>query len=488
MTDSAETGNSSGLLQRYALTYSTSKKLRLAAGTSLAVATVLVIPDAISMLPNAVTPGPFLIRLAGLWLSVVVQWFLSFLGIINFAGFINRGIIVDNNGIQLNRFTKRIAWDQIKAISSEGRPFFSKLIGSSITEHRVHLFVDGKPRGDDSGNDDGRLKRWLNLLSKGFGKELGLSTKQIDSFLFENDEFRALIHLVCRKGFDVVPDSLSVVVMERIGTTNGADGTTDGAERNNKQRGRKANSKHKTISTERQLRKCYNGVARKQKLITIYVSLMLILFLGRNCIRNYTFNEAAVAFNKQDYITAKHYCELALKVDPTFAFAWDRMARAEFRMSQLVSAEQHWKQALKMKPDLVSAKVGLSNICMHRKEYDAAGKLLQTALRLEEASVPAILNMIELSTLTNKNHDALGYCDLALKLAPSDTRVRLVAAQTYMRNGNVQRAVALIKRVEAEDKDAQSTALFKIVSDQLTAVVMAGALNGPQSSTEVDYK
>lgn len=464
MTDSAETGKQAGLLQRYALTYSTSKKLRLAAGTSLAVATVLVIPDAISMLPNAVTPGAFLIRLAGLWLSVVVQWFLSFLGILSFAGFLNRGIIIDNDGIQLSRFSKRITWDRIKAVSSEGRPFFSKLIGSATIEHRVHLFIDGKPSSNpdlDCGKKNGRAKKWLKKLSKGFGKELGLATKQIDSFLFDKDEFQALIDLICRKSFDLVPDSLSVVVMERCGTTD------------------------VPLSTERQLRKAYSGVARKQKLITAYVSLMLIAFLGRNCIRNYTFNEAAVAFNKQDYISAKHYCELALKVDPTFAFAWDRMARAEFRMNDLILAEQHWKHALKMKPDLVSAKVGLSNICMHRKEYDAARKLLQTALRLEEASVPAMLNMVELSNLTNKPRDAVSYCDLALKLAPQDTRVRLVAAQTYMQNGNVERAAALVKRVEADDKDAQSTALFKIVSEQLATVVMAGAMSAPQPSSEV---
>lgn len=488
MTDSAETGFQAGLLQRYALTYSTRKKLRLAAGTSLAVATVLVIPDAISMLPNAATPGPFLVRLTGLWLSVVLQWFLSFLGIITFAGFLNRGIVVDSDGIQLNRFSKRIDWHKIKAVSSEGRPFFSKLIGSPLIEHRVHLFIDGKPSRsipsgdtcDNNGKSNPGAKEWLKKLSKRFEKEPRLATKQIDSFLFENDEFHALVQLICQKSFDVLPDSLSVVVMERVGSIENGAGNIGSAQL--------GPTKVESPSTERQLRKCYNGIARKQRLITAYVSIMLMAFLGRNCIRNYTFNEAAVAFNKQDYAAAKHYCELALRFDPTFPFAWDRLARAEFRSNELAAAEQHWKHALKMKPDLVSAKVGLSNICMRRKEYDAARKLLQTALRLEEASVPAILNMVELCTLTNKHTDAVSYCDLALKLAPGDTKVRLVAAQTYMRNGRVEQAAALVKKVKSDDKDAQSTELFKIVSDQLASLVVVGAMNGPQSGREVEYK
>jgi Flp pilus assembly protein TadD len=164
---------------------------------------------------------------------------------------------------------------------------------------------------------------------------------------------------------------------------------------------------------------------------------------------------------------------LALKVDPTFAFAWDRMARAEFRMNDLILAEQHWKHSLKMKPDLVSAKVGLSNICMQRKQYENARKLLQTALRLEEANIPAHLNMVELNVLTGNIKEAVSCSDLTLRLAPRDTRVRLVAAQTYMLSGDVERAANLIKLVEKDDESARDTEFFKLVSGQLASLLMA---------------
>ncbi|MBX9692405.1 MAG: hypothetical protein K2Z81_08480, partial [Cyanobacteria bacterium] len=394
---------------RYSVRPDLRSKLRVSVATGIAIATVLVIPDAISLLPNAISPLSITVRTFGLWLSVLVQWFLCFLGILSFFGFLNRGIIVDDEGIQLSRFSKRIAWKKIRAVSSDTRPFFSKLLRSKTPATRIHLFVDHKN---------------------------GLAAKQIDSFLYSSEEFRDLLNLICRRSAGVVPDSTSVLVGD-------------------------------FSLVNEQLSKLYGGVGRKQKLMTVYVTIMLVLFLGRNSTRNFLYNEAGGLFNKQDYVAAKQYCELALKIDSTFPYAWDRLARAEYRLKELDSAQIHWNKALKMKPDLVPAKVGLSSICMQRRQYDEARAFLLTALRLEEANIPALINLIELNSRTGKTSEALKYSDLVVQLAPRNITVRLLAAQTCLRAGQFEKALDMVKQIEKTDNSANSNLLFKMVAGEI---------------------
>ncbi len=384
-------------------------KLRVALATGVAIATVLAIPDAISILPNAASPLSFVIRVAGLWLSVLVQWFICFLGILNLCAFISRGIVVDAEGIQLSRFSKPIPWTKIRAVSSDTRPFFSKLLRSKTPATRIHLFVDQKK---------------------------GLGARQIDSFLYSPAEFRLLFETICQNSIGLVPDSNSVVIGD-IG---------------------------KVSET---LCKSYASVGRKQRLMTVYVTIMLALFLGRNSTRNFLYNEAGGSFNKQDYVAAKRLCELALKIDSTFPYAWDRLARSEYRLKELAPAEAHWKRALKMKPDLVPAKVGLSSICMQRRQYDTAREYLLTAMRLEEANIPALVNLIELNARTGRMNEALKNTDLIVQLAPRDSTVRLLAAQTYLRAGRFTQALAMVGEVEKSNKSAGSMLLFKMVAGEI---------------------
>lgn len=406
-----DSGNLDSLLDRaYVLKFNIHAMTRLALGTAILVSTVLLIPDTIAILPSTHDPLALVIRSSGLWLTVFIQWTLAFLGILSFAGIVNRGIIVDKNGICLSRFSKKIEWQNIVGVSGESRPLISRLMLLKNPAVRLQLYVQNK-------ND--------------------IKVRTIDSLFFSQQEFTSLLNLIGFSSFGFAPDVPQVVVA-------------------------------KTVARE-PIKKAYKRSENKGKLITAYIAIMLIAFTGRGAARNYFYNQAGQFVNKADYKTGKHYCELSLMIDGTYPYALDRLARCEFRLGESADAEQHWTKALRMKPDMVSAKVGLSNVMMKRKDFDGARKLLTNAVRLEPRDIPVHLNLGYLNMQTGKNSDGIRNFETAIQLAPGNATVRLLAAQAYLSIGNIDRAASLFNAIRPAEVEKHNQSVYDEVQKNLIA-------------------
>jgi tetratricopeptide (TPR) repeat protein len=383
--------------------------VRLSLGTALMVATVLTIPDTIAIIPSTHDATALLIRVAGLWLTVFIQWSLAFLGILHVAALVNRGVVVSPQGISLSRLSKPIEWSSIAGVGGESRPFISKLMFLKQPAMRLQIYVQNK-------------------------KEI--KVKNIDSLFFSQEEFASLTYALCQSSFGFAPDAAQVVIANQ---------------------------------EEEKIKAAYRKSNTKSKLITAYIAIMLIAFTGRGAARNYFYNQAGQFVNQANYETGKRFCELSLSIDGTYPYALDRLARCEFRLKDSVNAEKHWEKALRMKPDLVSAKVGLSNIHIQRKEFDEAKKLLVNALRLEPRDIPVLLNLGYLNMQSGNAVEGLKYFERALALAPESSTVRLLAAQAYFTAGSPNKAQDLLTGLTLNDIENHNKHIFTKLKADLVA-------------------
>jgi len=402
--------------QKYVLTFDLGALVRLSLGTALLVSTVLLIPDTIAILPSTHDFLALVIRASGLWLTVFIQWSLAFLGILHVAGMINRGISLEPDGIKLSRFSKRVDWSDIAGVGGDARPLISKLMFLKRPATRLQLYV----------RERGKVK-----------------TRQVDSLCFAPDQFDALVNIICKSSFGFAPNAPQVVIANEV--------------------------------AEEAIKGAYKKSDRKSKLITAYIAIMLVLFTGRGAARNYFYNEAGQSFNKADYKSGKHLCELSLAIDGTYPYALDRLARCEFRMQDSENAEKHWLKALQMKPDMVSAKVGLSNVLMKRGDFEGAKKLLTNALRLEPRDIPTVLNVAFLNVKTGNTVEGMKYFERAMQLAPGNPTVRLLCAEAYLNAGDVEKCRKLIEGMKIEDVELHNRAIYEKIQKQMVVAQTKGA-------------
>lgn len=353
----------------FELSYSGVLMVRLAFATALLVATLITVPDALSIIPSTSSVPAMAVRICGLWLSAFIQWQLVFLGILKALSLLNGGVLVDGRSIRIARFRRAIRFDEIAAFSCEPAQGLFRLLPFMPPARRLTLFVE---------------------------KNGKLVARNLDSLLFEETDFEALIRVIALKSFASVLDSPDVCLALKSDDSRLAAGQ----------------------------RTCN----RKRRLYLAYVSVMLILFCGRTTLRNYLYNESAGDINAKRYAVARQKLEFITAMDPGFASGFDRLARVEFRMNDLEPAEKHWLQALKAKPDLVSAKVGLSTLCMRRGELDRARSLLISARRLDPRHIPTLVNLGYYNLRTGRIDLARENFKKAVDLSGGDRDVCLIAA------------------------------------------------------------
>ncbi|MCA9800837.1 MAG: tetratricopeptide repeat protein [Cyanobacteria bacterium HKST-UBA02] len=358
----------------FELPYSGALMARLAFATALLVATLITIPDALSILPSTSSVPAMVVRICGLWLSAFIQWQLVFLGILKALSLINGNVLVDGQSMRIARFRRAIGFDEIAAFTCEPAQGLFRLLPFMPPARRLTLFVEKK------------------------GK---LVPRNLDSLLFDEADFEAFIRVIARKSFACPLDSPDVCLALRSEDSRPAAGQ----------------------------RSCN----RKRKLYLAYVSMMLILFCGKTTLRNYLYNESAGDINEKQYAVARQKLEFITAMDPGFASGFDRLARVEFRQNDLEPAEKHWLHALKAKPDLVSAKVGLSTICMRRGELDRARALLNSARRLDPRHIPTLVNLGYYNLQTGRIDLARENFKKAVDLSGGDRDVCLIAASALKR-------------------------------------------------------
>jgi len=385
---------------------------RFALGSSLTIASLLCIPDGLAILPTSPDPIVWSLRMLGLWLTAYVLWSFGFLILLHIMRFVGGSILVRPDGIKLWRFGRLIEWGSIKALAVEPQLYFSRAFWLKPVAAKLTVY-ERKPH-----------KESFRLIPH-----------NIPSFQFTPAEFFSLFAFICHRSFVLCPDAAHVLISD--------------------------------LEYVPSLRKAYERSAKMKVLISAIITISLLAFLGRRAAVNYSFNSGNREFRQERYKAAEQHYRFATTVDPTFAMAWDRLARSEYRQSKTAAAEKHWHKALAMKPDLVESKIGLSNIHMLRREFGPARRLLTQAVRLDPRNLAACINLADLNLRLGNFDEAIRLCELVLKQDPNNANAHCLMARGKLRLGKLKEAEELFTHALVSTRSVQSSSFCKLVKAEI---------------------
>jgi tetratricopeptide (TPR) repeat protein len=375
-----------------------------ALGSTKLIASLLIVPDAIALVPNSPSLLSWALKLLGLWLSAAILWFVSFGAILQLVRLAAIGVRVDSQGVKTWRFARLITWDKIEALAVEDREFFSRLFSLNKTARRLTLYV-----------------------SKG-NKQI-LSPHYLPSFLFASDVFQELLRTVCQEKFELVPEASSYFLA-------------------------KPAALNKLKNTQRSLR-------RQTILVSIIVALGLVMFLGRKAAVNFSYNAGNKEMARHQYEAAIRSYHVCIRMEPSFAFGWNRLGQAELYERGFFKARKHFLKAINYKPDFVEARLGLARLDLDQLSYTDAKNHIDMALRVVPDDPVAL-------ALLAYHHVRLGKLDKAIELAnkierakPSpdstaplaDFIVGLTKCEVWLRSGQPSEALDLLKKLDVQSGD-----------------------------------
>ena len=132
---------------------------------------------------------------------------------------------------------------------------------------------------------------------------------------------------------------------------------------------------------------------------------------------------------------AYDYSSRSLRLDPTSAPAYERLARIwrDWGAPQVALGDVH--RALYYAPKTASVRNTLGTILQSLGQRDAARRAYQSALALDGKAAYAYNNLCYLSFLEGRTERAILECQIALRLEPQLTAARNNLALTYAATG-----------------------------------------------------
>ncbi len=349
--------------------------------TAVVVATILSIPDAVALIPGSTTVTAWVLGLIGCWITALIIWFVFFVGAMNVVRLCVGGIQIGPLGVKLGRFGKLIEWNSISAISIEDERLFQIVFSFDRRIKRLTLFTRI--------NSQSELLRTIAV------------PHYIASFFFSERDFADLCRTICRHRFSTDAGTNPVLLVpsdEIVGVR----------------------STHQFIKWQRII-------------LSIIITLSVGMFLARNAMKLYTYNEGQQAYRQKDYVKAEDRFRTAVAIERSFAPAWHGLAGSEFNLGKYEVAREHWKEALKWKPDFVEAKVSLAYMNLQQRNYAEAEKLINSALSLAPANSAALLNRADLLLRT-------GYA----RAATQDARLVVSQAESQPTDQEIFMATCLL--------------------------------------------
>lgn len=337
---------------------------KLARGISVAIATTLIVPDAIAMLPRMVSWQVWCLNLIGMWWYAALIGFCGFLSMLLLVRLSFGGIVLDERGIKLWRFGRLIPWQSVRALTSVQRKTFSKIFLLNPPARQMTLHI-GSP---DSTKH---------------------SAREIPSFQFSPDEFASLFFHIAKMSFAVSPASVDVFLFRS--------------------------------PSDLSLGKMASSGRLRRVVMSILISFSLVVFLFRQGAANYTFNLGTKLLHGNDFEGARRQYELSTIINPFFAPGYERLARAEYGVGDRDSAFDHWQHALSLKPDYVEAKVGLASILLDKGELDKAELLLRQCTKLNPRDPAPYIGIAEICLRRGQKTECIRL--LKLVLAADPTRI-----------------------------------------------------------------
>jgi tetratricopeptide (TPR) repeat protein len=401
---------------------------QLAVGSSVFIAFVLAITDVIPLIPNTTSVIGLVLRLVGDWIIVAVIWFLAFLAITQSLKFISRGVWISDKGIKLSLFDRVVPWTSIRAVAIEPNIFFTKLFGLKHTARRLTILFHFEVKN----------KLISSLLFPNY----------VPSFFFSKETFDQLVKVVFAKSgalsSETMPSDLpyeySVVAAA------GPDASFEG-------------------DSWKQLRKTYNWLNKQKILVTGVILVSLVVFLGRRAMVYYCFNSAGKAAAEANFELARDYYQWSIKLEPMFAAGWNGLGQAEFRLAEQRQADfstavRDWRRAIFLKLDYVEPRLNIVRVCLYRRDYTEASRLLEHALKLAPYDGLALLEKAELDLARGQYSQAQKDARLLLSQGVHGNqnheyifKARCLLAQAKLAQGD---AIGAQKEIEQYSSDPQS--------------------------------
>lgn len=396
--------------------------LRFALGSACTIATLLCIPDGVAIIPKSQNFGVWLIRLAGLWLSCYCLWTFGFLGLLYLVRGFTRGVEIRDEGFRLWRFGKLVPWDSVRGVSCEPQPLFAKAFCLPL----VHRMVVYSAKGDK------------------------IHPHNIPSFQFDPADFQSMLICMTEHCFGVVPSAPNLVLTEE--------------------------------SIRAPIKDNYERGRQMRTVMSVIICISLVTYLGRKALVNYSFNMGLKEYKQEHYEIAAEYYKRATFFEPTFAPAWDQLARCEYRSYKHKDAEEHWNKALAMKPDYVESKIGLATLHMLRHEYGPARQLLKKAIHLSPTNLAAYMSLADLLIREYQYTSAIELLKQVIEKDESNERARGLMARALIRAGRAPEALQILAaRDTTREKNASSDDAFVLLVGA-EADIALGKLNEAQAA------
>ncbi|MDZ4835297.1 MAG: tetratricopeptide repeat protein [Candidatus Melainabacteria bacterium] len=371
---------------------------QLGVRTAVVVATILSIPDAVALIPSSTTVTAWILALVGGWITALVLWFVFFVSMMNVMRLLIGGIQVGPRGVKLWRYGRWLSWESICAISIEDETLFKLIFSFERKVKRLTLFTRMNSKSD-----------YLRSV---------VVPNYIASFFFSDKDFTDMCRMVCQTRFaaDCGANPVLLVPPETLGG----------------------------------VRKAHSFIKWQRIILSLIITLSVGMFLARRALVYYTYNEGQHAYRVQAYALAEERFRNAVAIERSFAPAWHGLAGSEFNLGKFERAREHWKEALRWKPDFVEAKVSLAYMSLQQRNFSEAEKLINSALALAPANPVALLNRADLFLRTGYPRAATQDARLVVSQAetqPTDQEIFMATcllAHAKLVQGKVQEASNLL--------------------------------------------
>lgn len=386
---------------------------QLAVGSAIFIAFILALTDVIPLLPNAKSVISLAIKVVGDWIVVAVIWFLGFLGITQCLRLISRGVSLTGQGIKLSRFDRTVPWSSVEAVALEPNPFFSRLFSLPTPARRITLLFH------------------FEVKNKFFSKLL--FPNYIASFFFKPDTFDRLFKEILLRTALLTAEAIPQPLPEGFAVLCV----------------RPENMAH--------VKSSYSWLKKQQVIVTVVVALSLFNFLGRKALGYYCFNSAGKAFSQTNFELARDYYRWSLKWDPTFAYGWNGLGQAEFRLSESTAsggdfsaAERDWRRAIFFKPDFVEPRLNIARLCIYRRDFEEAKRLVDYALGFAPLNELALIERAELKLRAGLIAEAEKDCRVVLSNCAGAGQLLLRQSKEYSFKAKCLLAQAHLLRGDTE--------------------------------------
>ena len=350
---------------------------QLARGTSVVIATCMALPDAVALIPITASPVSWALRLIGNWTIALVLWFVGFLALTNAFRLISRGIVLTNKGLRISRLDRLIPYSNIHAVALEPNHFFTRIFSLPDTARRTTILFDLGFGGK---------------LVKGF-----LFPNYVPSFFFSRPTYDAFVLRLLQNSKLQEPthDALNRALEPDLAFCS-----------------LKADKQKKVATTFRFLNK-------QAIFLPIIIAISLTIFLGKKAVVNFLFNSGSKAVTEAHYEKARDYYDLAVKLDPTFAVAWNSLGELEFvladrKLASYKKAVNCWNAAVMCKLDYVEPRLHLARLDLMQRNFAGAEEKISHALKLAPAYPLSQVEAAELDFRLGRFAKAIEHARLAL--------------------------------------------------------------------------